>query len=110
MVDPETLSEIQASHSPNNEPESVSTKVSFKKRLSLDGFETFDTSGAGNCIFDISLLSSAIKQFVECKFCDSTDTIELIVCCNDFENSGLVSSTKLECTACSEFHKFKTLK
>lgn len=92
---------------PKNKCESSSVKGSSSKKLPFDYFDTFNATGIGNCIFDITLLSNTIKEFVKCKFCDSTGSIELIVCNDDNQSNGLVLTTKLICRTCSEYVSFK---
>lgn len=91
-----------------NVPNTGSSRPS--KKLSFDKFDLFDSSGTGNSVFAITLLSDAIRQFVKCKSCNRADCIELNVCRDDHENNGLVLVSELKCTYCLESLKFKNSK
>lgn len=86
-----------------------SPKSSSGKKLRFDSYEHFDTSANGNFIFDLTLLSNVIRDFVQCKFCDATDSIQLLVLNDGFE-SGLVLNFQLRCTECLENVIFKNSK
>lgn len=77
---------------------------SSSKKLSFTKYDNYETSGTGNCIFDVSLLSDMINQFVKCKFCDNEDCIELST--YDEGKQGLAVKTELKCNVCYESIEF----
>lgn len=74
------------------------TDSSSSKKLSFIDYDNYETSGSGNCIFYVSLLSDMMKQFVKCKFCDNENCIEL--CTLDEGKKGLAVKTELKCNVC----------
>lgn len=42
-------------------------------KIRFDQFRKFEATGKGNCIFDLGILTVAIKCFVRCKSCNGDD-------------------------------------
>lgn len=77
---------------------------SASRKLSFDKYDSYEGSGSGSVIFDLSLLSENIKKFTKCKFCNSEDCIELDV--SDRKRFGLAVNIELKCLACFESINF----
>lgn len=97
---PTTPVNLENQFQPNN------LRSSSSKKLCFENYEQFDSYGNGNGIFDLTLLSHAIQQFVKCKFCESTECVVLSILSDNNEN-GLVQNYQLSCTVCSKCEIFK---
>lgn len=81
-----------------------SPSLSSKKLASSSTkYDTYQSSGYGNIIFDVGLLSSLVKSFVRCKFCDGDDCVELcVVDSGKLFRQGLAVNLELKCSLCLE--------
>jgi len=85
---------------------SLGLSSSSSKKLNLSEYNDYQCSGDGNCIFNLDLLSSAIKSFVGCKFCGRDNCIELKMLDTGKYKHGLSVNIELKCSHCDNSSLF----